>query len=155
MNTKNLLIIFLAIGFIILSKVSRAEDVCESGMTSDLTTCACQATEKADKELNKWYQETLKQYEDNAGIIKRLKEAQRAWIKFRDAYIESIYPNNFEDYPPAGTAMPMCLCDVQTSLINQRIQQLKNILEIPEYDVCTPDIYPFKKGKYLNLDKTH
>jgi len=48
---------------------------------------------KTDKELNKVYKEIIELYKDDTLFIKKLRIAQRIWIKLRDADLEMQYPH--------------------------------------------------------------
>ena len=102
---------------------------------ADLNDDACATYQKADKKLNAVYQQVLKQHQDDANFTTRLRKAQRAWLAFRDAEMEAIYPaaNKQAEY---GSIYPMCNCLEQTALINQRIEQLSDWLDAEEGDVC-------------------
>ncbi|HET6419598.1 MAG TPA: lysozyme inhibitor LprI family protein [Geobacteraceae bacterium] len=58
----------------------------------ELNVCAASELKKADYELNRVYKEILKRYAGDRVFISRLKEAQRAWVSFRDAELEAIFP---------------------------------------------------------------
>lgn len=104
---------------------------------ADATACAAQALDKADAELNLVYQQLLKKHAANQNLIKRLKLAQEAWLKFRDAHIESLYPSPDQDELKAeGTAYPMCKAMEITRLTLERTKTLKNMLNPKEGDVC-------------------
>ena len=51
---------------------------------------ACDTHKKADAEMNRAYQKILAEYKTDVQFIQKLKLAQRAWIAFRDAHVESI-----------------------------------------------------------------
>lgn len=104
---------------------------------AEITACAGQAFDKADAELNLVYQQLLKKYAAHKNLIKKLKLAQEAWLKFRDAHIESLYPNPDEDQLRAeGTVYPMCKAMEMTRLTVERTRTLKNMLNPKEGDVC-------------------
>src|SRR5690625_7361916 len=48
--------------------------------------------ELSEQKLDSVYTAVKKQYEDNPEFIASLKKAQQAWITFRDAHLESVYP---------------------------------------------------------------
>jgi len=57
-----------------------------------MNKCFCQQYQKADAELNRVYQQLLAAGTGNPAFIDKLKAAQRAWVVFRDAQLEAIYP---------------------------------------------------------------
>ena len=74
----------------------------------------------ADAELNTTYQKTLESLPD-AATKEKLREAQRAWVAFRDAEISlnSALPG------ASGNTLKM----LQTDLTGARTKQLKDITE--------------------------
>jgi uncharacterized protein YecT (DUF1311 family) len=78
---------------------------------------------KADKELNKIYKEILEIYSNDTVFIKKLKIAQIAWIKFRDAHIES----KFKSVPATYDTVYLhpCISMELYDLITSRIEELK------------------------------
>ncbi len=58
---------------------------CESGVTREMAECTEYFSKVADKELNNVYQVLRRKHEKGSMAEKRLIEAQRTWIAFRDA----------------------------------------------------------------------
>jgi uncharacterized protein YecT (DUF1311 family) len=97
----------------------------------------CKSYAKSDVQLNKIYQKILVEYRQDKLFITKLRSAQRAWIAFTDAHIESTYP-----LPNAyGSVNKMCRCQVMNELIEARIQQLKKWVDgFEEGEVCTGSV---------------
>jgi uncharacterized protein YecT (DUF1311 family) len=96
---------------------------CESAETQyEATQCAGREYKQADAELNKVYQQVLKQ-EDKDGQA-RLKTAQLSWLKFRDTECEY----EAGDYI-GGTMRPMVAAFCLAAVTNERTKQLKEILQ--------------------------
>ncbi|HEX8423249.1 MAG TPA: lysozyme inhibitor LprI family protein [Pyrinomonadaceae bacterium] len=98
------------------------EDPCPGSNTQyELNQCAARARDKADAELNKVYRELVK----DTGTAERakLRAAQLAWIKFRDAQCdyESIGNKGGSMYPMVSS---FCLARVTT----ERVKRLQEIL---------------------------
>ncbi len=92
---------------------------------------------KADKELNQVYQQILKEYKDDKVFINKLKIAQRSWIKFRDADMEAMYPDEAEQ----GSVFPACWFMALESLTKERTEKLRIWLDgIEEGDVCAGSV---------------
>jgi uncharacterized protein YecT (DUF1311 family) len=69
-----------------------------------------------------------------------LKVAQNAWIKFRDAEMNALFPedNKSVEY---GSVFSMCWNNALTDLTKQRIKKLKVWLNgIEEGDACSGSI---------------
>ena len=103
------------------------EDPCPGSRTqAELNLCASRAFQKADAELNKLYQQLLK--DAGAGERAKLRAAQLAWIKFRDAHCEYEAFGN-----TGGSIYPMvygfCLAEVTEERAKQFRDTLKEIEE--------------------------
>mgnify|MGYP000892639646 FL=1 len=93
--------------------------------TAGMLKCADEAYKKWDVELNKVYKELLGVLDTDSQ--KRLKESQRAWLKFRDdefKLLESFYSKK------EGTMfLPMHAFD-KIDIIKNRVQELNGHLQI-------------------------
>jgi uncharacterized protein YecT (DUF1311 family) len=101
---------------------------------------ACATFKQADALLNKSYNQVLSEYKKNGPFIRKLKIAQRAWIAYRDAQLEALYPapNKRAEY---GSVYPMCRCSALVTLTTQRAEELKKWIDgAEEGDVCSGSI---------------
>ena len=102
-----------------------------------MTEEACRKYKNADADLNSVYQQILAAKAGEAAFVKALRGAQRAWVAFRDAHVQSIYPdaNSTADY---GTVYPMCRCVILEELTLQRTKQLRALWVegVPEGESC-------------------
>jgi uncharacterized protein YecT (DUF1311 family) len=102
----------------------------------ELDEQACDQFHKADVALNETYSKILKEYAKDQQFIAKLKTAQRAWLAFRDAELEALYPkdNKQAEY---GTVYPMCHCSELQFLTEARTKELQRWIEgTIEGDVC-------------------
>jgi uncharacterized protein YecT (DUF1311 family) len=101
---------------------------------------ACDEYRKADVEMNSVYGQILKSYERDTPFIEKLKKAQRAWLLFRDAHLESLYPAQ-DKLAAYGSVNEMCRCTVLAELTSQRTKVLKRwVTGVQEGDVCSGSI---------------
>jgi uncharacterized protein YecT (DUF1311 family) len=100
---------------------------------------ACSQYKLADAELNRIYQQILRAYKTDANFIKKFKNAQRAWLIYRDAQLAAIYPDTS---PGAyGSANTMCRCHELRWLTEARTKELKRWVEgTVEGDVCAGSV---------------
>lgn len=106
----------------------------------DLDEQSCGQFHKADVVLNETYFKILKEYAKDEQFIAKLKTAQRAWLAFRDAELEALYPkdNKQAEY---GTVYPMCHRSDLQFLTVERTKQLKRWLDgTLEGDLCAGSI---------------
>ena len=102
---------------------------------TDLTVCSGSKLKDADDELNRVYQAIRSKYAKNPEFLRKLKSAQLAWIKFRDAEMDALFPVDDPYY--YGSVKSMCQADWLRKITEQRIIELKRWLEpIEEGDMC-------------------
>lgn len=106
---------------------------------ADLQDEACSKYKKADAELNKTYKKIISEYKEDKVFIEKLKKAQKAWLTYRDAHSESVYPEEDKSY--YGSVYGMCNCGVKQELTEQRTKILKQWVQgVKEGDVCSGSI---------------
>ena len=106
---------------------------------NDLNTNNYKNYQEQDRALNNTYAEILKIYKDDTLFIKKLKFSERAWLKFRDSYMESIFPQRDKSY--YGSVYPMCYYSELSTITKERVEQLKQWLKgTEEGDSCAGSI---------------
>jgi len=122
--------------------------MCAEGAQAQVEISICTGIEfeKWDDELNRIYQQIQMKHQQNNIFLLKLKKAQLAWISFRDAELEALYPlpDKGMEY---GSSFGMCLYTWKTILTKERIRQLKKWIDghtddIGEGDVCTGPLLP-------------
>lgn len=102
---------------------------------NEMNTCETEQYRKADTDLNQTYRALLSKHNSDAHFVDKLRLAQEAWLKFRDAYLDSIYYQ--EDKLRAyGTVYPTCRAILSTRLTIERTKELRQMLNPEEGDVC-------------------
>ena len=105
----------------------------------DLDRQACNEYKKADAELNKVYQQVLTEYRADTLFVSKMKNAQRAWVAYRDAHLESLFPA--ADPREYGSVYPMCRCTALTQITKKRTAELRQwVVGIKEGDVCAGSV---------------
>jgi uncharacterized protein YecT (DUF1311 family) len=114
---------------------------CAAAQTqAEMTGDACAQYKKADQALNATYSKVLKDHAKDAQFVAKLKQAQRAWIAFRDAHLAARFPKA-DKQAEYGSSYPMCRCAVLAELTAQREKELKLWADgIPEGDVCNGSV---------------
>ena len=101
---------------------------------------ACGEYKKADAELNKVYQQVLRENKTDVVFARKLRNAQRAWVTYRDAHVESLYPSANPRFE-YGSVYPMCYCEALTELTKKRTEELRRWIEgVEEGDVCSGSV---------------
>lgn len=103
----------------------------------EMNADACAARDAADRTLNTAYQDALAVSDGDLGR-RRLRDAQRAWVRFRDAEVASLFP-----LAPGQTARvqygsiyPMRLCSAQARLTAARAAELRHRADCPVGEPC-------------------
>ena len=74
-------------------KQAKSLDCLDTAKTqSELNDCTGQDATQAERELNKTYQSILRKYAEQPIFLERMRIAQRAWLKFRDAQLKMCFP---------------------------------------------------------------
>lgn len=103
---------------------------------ADMNKQAYQEFKKADDELNRVYSQILNKYKNDKIFISKLQKAELAWIKYRDAEIEAIYPEE-DKMLNYGTSYPVCVNLALLEMTKYRTKELKLWLKgIQEGEVC-------------------
>ena len=131
--------LFVLAAFVILSSVvcpaqesKQLHDCFQKEMSqSGMDRCASEEAARADAELNGVYQRLLSIAEHEPGAPEKIRDCERAWIKYRDAYIEAMYPE--EDKQAAyGTVYPMEVDLLLATITRKHAEEIQNLIE--QYD---------------------
>ena len=99
---------------------------------------ACAEYKKADAEMNGVYRRINKEYSRDVAFIAALKKAQLAWIRYRDADMQSVFPGDPSQY---GSIHPMCQCVRLSETTKERTRVLSKWVDgVEEGDVCAGSV---------------
>lgn len=126
----------LLLGGLSMAHAQEDQVDCSNAQTqADMTNCAGQDFEKADKELNAVYKKAMASQvaldkqsaeisPEYVGAVKALRKAQRAWIDYRDGHCEGV------SYEAAGgTMQPMLELGCKADLTNKRVKELQELTQ--------------------------
>ena len=106
----------------------------------ELNEQASAAYKKAEAEMNRTYQKILREYRSDKRFTLKLRTAQRAWLAYRDAHLESLYPA-LDKRAEYGSINPMCQANVLEEMTLERTKLLRQWVDgIPEGDACAGSI---------------
>lgn len=101
---------------------------------------ACARLQQADALLNNTYNQILNDHKKDAAFGRKLRIAQRAWIAYRNAQVEALYPEP-DKRTAYGTVYPMCRCLALARLTTLRTEELKKWIDgAEEGDTCSGSI---------------
>jgi uncharacterized protein YecT (DUF1311 family) len=115
---------------------AQKSDPCFSKHTqSEMNSCEFAQYAKVDAELNSVYRKLIAKYKSDDEFVKKLRIAQESWLKFRNDDLASLYYQ--ENIPGAyGSVHPMCKALDLIRLTDERVKELKEMLNPEEGDVC-------------------
>jgi uncharacterized protein YecT (DUF1311 family) len=123
----------LAVVFLLaLGGAASAKDCAEALTQVEINQCSQEAFQKADAELNSKYREIVKRL-DGAGGSELFREAQRAWLPFRDAECK-FSASTYE----GGSMQPMALSTCLEELTKKRIADFEKYLTCGEGECPVP-----------------
>ena len=94
----------------------------------EMNGCASQEAARVDAKLNHVYGQLLTKAGTDANAVAKIKAAERAWIAYRDAYIEAMYPAS-DKQAQYGSIYPMDVALLTTKLTQQHITDLEELLK--------------------------
>ncbi len=103
----------------------------EAMTQSEMHACANQEAAQAEAELSATYREALSSARSRDGAVQKVEAAERAWVAFRDAYMEAMYPAK-DKQAEYGSIFPMEYALRRVKLTRQHVGALKDLIE--EYD---------------------
>ncbi len=107
---------------------------------ADLNAEGCAKYTMADEELNRTYYAVRDAYASDKVFLTKLKDAQKAWLTFRDAHIKELFPaeNPQMEY---GSMYSLCVCNELEWLTRERIHQLRKWIDgVKEGDACSGSV---------------
>ncbi len=121
---KTSALVMLLLSATIFSQNQKEKDPCADAQSqAEMNMCWGKEYKAADARLNKTYQEFMSKLDEGEKV--QLKNAQLAWLKYRDANCEFV-----ADQYKGGTMRPMisaiCLADVTNARVNELKSQLKD-----------------------------
>jgi uncharacterized protein YecT (DUF1311 family) len=93
---------------------------------NEMHVCANEEAIRVDSELNRVYKLLLSKVRGNPLATAKIKAAQKAWIRYRDAYIQAMYPES-DKQAKYGSIFPMEVDLLGAKLSWQQIEALKDI----------------------------
>ena len=121
---KHLLAVAVIVGLGMSASV-QALDCNKAVTTPEMNECAAIDQKKVEIRLNQTYQRVMKSLGgSDAETRKKLIEAQRAWIKFREADCAAVYQQHV-----GGTIRGLMYSGCMQSRAEQRIKELKQFME--------------------------
>ena len=95
---------------------------------SEMNACANEDAARVDAELNDVYRKLLSKAASEPEAVAKIKAAERAWIAYRDAYMDAMYPAK-DKQAEYGSIYPMEAALLRAKLTQQQVAALKELLK--------------------------
>jgi uncharacterized protein YecT (DUF1311 family) len=126
---------FLATAFFLLALPTFAQDSSEyraciekAKTQTEMNTCACEEAARADAKLNEAYRMLLERAAGDSELLTKLKAAENAWVAYRDAYMDAMYPAK-DKQAEYGSVYPMESDLLRSKLTERQVQALADLFE--------------------------
>jgi uncharacterized protein YecT (DUF1311 family) len=94
----------------------------------EINACANEEAARVDGELNDVYRKLLSKAAGEPEAVAKIKAAERAWIAYRDAYMEAMYPAK-DKQTEYGSIYPMEADLLRAELTQQEVAALKRLVQ--------------------------
>ena len=122
MKYSPLIFLLLSISVPACAQTKAVVDCGNAQTQLEMNRCAAEAYQQADKELNELYSTITPKLSVEAKTL--LVKAQQHWLVVRDSHC-----GLYEQFYKGGSMMPLMLYTCKTELTQNRIKELKAILE--------------------------
>jgi len=94
----------------------------------ELNACAKQEADRVDAQMNTVYKQLVAKAASDPNDVAKIKAAERAWVAYRDAYIEATYPAA-DKQAEYGSEYLMDVALLTARLTQQHIADLQEMLK--------------------------
>ena len=93
-----------------------------------MNACANEEVTRGDAEANGIYRALVARTSRQPEALAKVKAAERAWIVYRDAYIDAMYPEEHKQVE-YGSVYPMEIDLLRATLTREHVTALKQLLQ--------------------------
>lgn len=93
-----------------------------------MNQCAGDELKRQDAAMNQDYQALLQAHDSDSLATQKLRAAQQAWLAFRDAHMEELFPAA-DKQAQYGSMYPVLFALEEASVTRQRASMLKQMLK--------------------------
>jgi uncharacterized protein YecT (DUF1311 family) len=94
---------------------------------AEMTACASEEAARVDAKLNTTYRSLLSKVASQPEAVAKIKAAEKAWIAYRDSYIEATYPAK-DKATEYGSIYPLDVALLRAKLTQRQISALEDML---------------------------
>jgi uncharacterized protein YecT (DUF1311 family) len=125
---KALVFTFLMGGVLAVAQTSELDRCMDAATTqAAMNRCAGEEANRVDAQLNLTYRQVLHAAKGDVLALAKIRNAERTWITYRNAYMEAMYPAK-DKQANYGSMYPMNADLVLADLTRAHVQALKTLL---------------------------
>jgi uncharacterized protein YecT (DUF1311 family) len=94
---------------------------------AQMIACAGSEANRVDAKLNSTYRVLLAKLESQPEAVTKIKAAERAWVAYRDAYIEATYPAK-DKATEYGSMYPLDVALLRAKLTQRQVAAVEDLL---------------------------
>jgi uncharacterized protein YecT (DUF1311 family) len=102
---------------------------------AELNTNVARELRSAEAQIEELLRSLTTKAKGHPEALAKLDRAQAAWVTYRDAHLDSLWPSA-DALRSYGSVHPMCVLMERTKLTMQRIAALRLMLKAEEGEVC-------------------
>ncbi len=127
---KLLLVVVLLVSLASVAQESAEYRACLDKATTQMAmnTCASEEAARVGGRLNDVYHKLLAEAAKQPDAVDKIKGAERAWIEYRDAYVEAMYPAK-DKQAEYGSIYLMNVSLLRAKLTERQITEVKELLQ--------------------------
>ena len=95
---------------------------------AEMTSCAGAEAKRVDAKLNSTYRALLAKAASQPEAASKIEAAERAWVSYRDAYIEATYPAK-DKAIEYGSIYPLDVVLLRTKLTQRQVAALEDMMQ--------------------------
>jgi uncharacterized protein YecT (DUF1311 family) len=95
---------------------------------TDMNACAGAEANRIDAKLNALYRQLLSKAAGEQNAVAKIKASERAWIAYRDAYIDATYPAT-DKQSGYGSMYGMDVALLRAKLTQQHLAEMQELLK--------------------------
>ena len=125
-----LLVVFLLVSLGSVAQESAEYRACLDKATTQMAmnTCASEDAARVDARLNDVYHKLLTMAAKQPEALEKIKGAERAWVAYRDAYVEAMYPAK-DKQVEYGSIYLMNVNLLRAKLTERQITEVRELLQ--------------------------
>ena len=100
----------------------------KEGTQAGLNHCASDEAARMDVDLNRTYQQLESKARHVPGATEKIKKAERAWIQYRDAYLDAMFPAA-DKQANYGSIYPMDFALLRAELTREQAKRLNELIK--------------------------